>query len=127
MSCQHNLSIPRSNIESCQLKNKPCFALFLDMESTSDNVIPDVMNTFLLNLGCPLVSYISSENEFPILTVLSFIKTAPSASPKKPLSKRVPQGRIFSPTLFNIYVSKISEDYQTKLRFTICWRLCLDF
>ncbi|KMQ85763.1 pol-like protein, partial [Lasius niger] len=106
-SCQDNLSILTTEINTSFVRRKVTACLFLDLSNAFDDVIPSILISDLKEMGLPstLCTFIYNLIHF---RRLQFVFNG-ELSGEYSSHKDVPQGSILSPLLFNIYVAKLKK------------------
>ena len=105
-STMDNLTNLTLNIEDSFSNNKDVLAAFLDVSGAFDNVNLEILLEKLAQIGCPvnLVQFIK------FITFERLIHSQNIKNNPRKVYKGVPQGGVLSPLLYNIYVSKITEN-----------------
>ncbi|XP_018367425.1 PREDICTED: uncharacterized protein LOC108763958 [Trachymyrmex cornetzi] len=114
-SCQDNLTALVAGIHAGFLVKQDTVAVFVDIKSAFDNVLPHVLLQDLCKLDFPprLLSFISN---FISHRSVQFVSQGSISEPRSAL-KGTPQGSVLSPTLFNLYLRNVNEvlDSDTEL------------
>ncbi|XP_011313084.1 uncharacterized protein [Fopius arisanus] len=103
-SCMNNLANLSLSVSQALSTQKHTIAVFLDVQGAFDNVNSDILIEKMAAINCP----------YSILKFIRFLtyerKVITSTSGEiRHIHKGVPQGRVLSPLLYSIYVSKITE------------------
>ncbi|XP_018315708.1 RNA-directed DNA polymerase from mobile element jockey-like [Mycetomoellerius zeteki] len=105
--CQDNLTALAASIHLGFLNKQATVAVFVDIKSAFDNVLPQILLQDLRDLDFPplLLSFIS--NLISHRTV-QFISQGTISEPRTSF-KGTPQGSVLSPTLFNLYLRGVND------------------
>ncbi|XP_011689992.1 PREDICTED: RNA-directed DNA polymerase from mobile element jockey-like [Wasmannia auropunctata] len=104
-SCLDNLTIFTADVQTGFLQGKATAALFLDIKSAFDNVLPDILLTELASINLPPNILRFIENLISVREVQFVVQGRLTSS--RISRKGTPQGSVLSPTLFNLYLRKI--------------------
>ena len=128
-SCSQCLTTLVSNILYNFSNNKPLCAVFLDIKSAFDNVLPEKLQEILIHFKIPYnVRYFIHK----LMTIKSlYFKVQQEILGPYTRNTGVPQGRVLSPLLYNIYTIFLSSAINGSdelLQFaddTIIFNMCL--
>lgn len=114
-SCNDNIGLLVTDINSGYLRNKYISVLFLDIAGAYDNVVPSILINDLIELDIPynIVCLIKNLMQYRKLHVEfkgSMIKQLETG-------RGLPQGSILSPLLFNLYMRKMHQFIGQRSRF----------
>ncbi|XP_011706191.1 PREDICTED: RNA-directed DNA polymerase from mobile element jockey-like [Wasmannia auropunctata] len=106
-SCLDNFTILTADVQAGFLHHKHTAALFVDIKSAFDNVLPNLLLQDLASLNIPpctlkfIANLISCRN-------VQFVMQG-TLHPMRISRKGTPQGAVLIPTLFNLYLRRISS------------------
>ncbi|XP_018305536.1 uncharacterized protein [Mycetomoellerius zeteki] len=107
-SCQDNLTVLVASIHSGFISKQDTVALFIDIKSAFDNVLPHILIQDLQKLEFPPLT-LSFINNLISYHTIQFINQD-SISESRASFKGTPQlGSVLSPTLFNLYLRMIND------------------
>ena len=106
-SCTHSLSSLVTNILNNFSQDKPLCAVLIDIRSAFDNVIPSKLQNILIHFNIPL--FVRSFINKIMVNKSLFFKISDELHGPYTRDVGVPQGRVLSPLLYNIYIIFLSS------------------
>ena len=106
-SCTHSLMTLVTNILNNYIDNKPLVAVLLDIRSAFDNVLPYKLQEVLKHFNIPI--YTRKFIHKLMVKRLIYFKVLDKIEGPYIRNAGVPQGRVLSPLLYNIYIVFLSS------------------